>query len=92
MIAFTWVQPTSNEIYVARQEDRGANPIKLTNSLGNKDPEFSPDGQWIAFTSTRDQDPEVYLMTANGSNESNLTQSPSSRDLQPDWQPLPTGE
>lgn len=92
LIAFTWVQPTSNEVYLVRQEDRGANPLKLTNSLGNKEPDFSPDGQWIAFTSTRDQDPEVYLMTANGSNETNLTQSPSSRDLQPAWQPLPSGE
>lgn len=87
LIAFTWVQPGSNEIYLARMSDRGRNPVKLTNSLGNRSPEFSPDGQWIAFTSTRDQNPEIYLMTANGSNQTNLTQSPTSRDLQPDWQP-----
>jgi Tol biopolymer transport system component len=87
LIAFTWVQPGSNEIYLARMSDRGRNPVKLTNSLGNRHPEFSPDGQWIAFTSTRDQNPEIYLMTANGSNQNNLTQSPTSRDIQPDWQP-----
>jgi Tol biopolymer transport system component len=87
LIAFTWKQPTMNEIWLVRISDRGANPIKLTNSLGNKEPVFSPDGQWIAFTSTRDQNPEIYLMTANGGNQTNLTGSPSSRDLQPDWQP-----
>lgn len=90
LLAFTWVQPTMNEIWLARLSDNGANPIKLTNSLGNKEPAFSADGQWIAFTSTRDQNPEIYLMTANGGNQTNLTQSPSSRDLQPDWQPVPS--
>lgn len=88
-IAFTWVQPTMNEIWLASLENRGGDPTKLTNSLGNKEPEFSPDGQWIVFTSTRDQNPEVYIMTANGSNETSLTDSASSRDLQPDWQPAP---
>lgn len=92
LLAFTWVQPTSNEVYLVREADRGRDPLKLTNSLGNKDPVFSPDGQWIAFTSTRDQNPEVYLMTANGANQTNLTEAPSSRDLQPDWQPLPPSE
>jgi serine/threonine protein kinase len=89
LIAFTWVQPTMNEVWLARISDRGADPVKLTNSLGNKEPAFSADGQWIAFTSTRDQNPEIYLMTANGGNQTNLTQSPASRDLQPDWQPAP---
>lgn len=86
-IAFTWVQPTSNEVYLVRL-DSPSEPIKLTNSLGNRDPVFSPDGQWIAFTSTRDQNPEIYIMTANGSNQSNLSQSPTSRDQDPDWQPV----
>jgi serine/threonine protein kinase len=90
ILVFTWVQPTMNEIWLVRLADRGANPIKLTNSLGNKEPVFSPDGQWIAFTTTMDQNPEVYLMTANGANQINLSQSPTSRDLQPAWQPLPS--
>ncbi len=86
-IAFTWVQPTMNEIWLARISDKGANPLKLTNSLGNKDPAYSHDGQWIAFTSTRDQNQEIYVMTSNGSNQTNISNSPSSRDLEPDWQP-----
>lgn len=86
-IAFTWIQPTMNEIWLALMSDRGANPIRLTNSLGNKDPAYSYDGQWIAFTSTRDQNPEIYIMTANGANQTNISNSPASQDLMPDWQP-----
>lgn len=86
-ILFAWIQPTMNEIWLARLSDRGANPLKLTNSLGNKEPAYSYDGQWIAFTSTRDQNPEIYTMTANGSNQTNISKSPGSRDMEPDWQP-----
>jgi Tol biopolymer transport system component/predicted Ser/Thr protein kinase len=86
-IVFAWIQPTMNEIWLAKLSDHGANPLKLTNSLGNKEPAYSFDGQWIAFTSTRDQNPEIYVMTANGSNQTNISNSPSSRDMEPDWQP-----
>lgn len=86
-LAFSWlVKRGQQEIYIADFQNRGLDPIALTHSLGNKEPVFSPDGQWIAFTSTRDQDPEIYIMTINGTGQQNLTLSPS-RDLQPDWQP-----
>jgi serine/threonine protein kinase len=88
-IAFSWlVKRGKQEIYIADLHNRGFDPTSLTLSLGNKEPAFSPDGQWIAFTSTRDQDPEIYIMTTNGSGQQNLTHS-TSRDFQPDWQPLP---
>ncbi len=90
LLAFTWqIAGGRNEIYLASLDDRSSDPIQLTNTLGNKEPALSPDGQWIVFTSTRDQDPEIYLMTVNGANEENLTKLPGSRDQQPDWQPLP---
>jgi serine/threonine protein kinase len=88
LIAFAWIQPTMNEVWLARLADRGASPIRLTNTLGNKDPVFSPDGLYIAFTSTRDQNPEIYRMTSNGADQQNLTSNPG-RDMQPDWQHLP---
>jgi serine/threonine protein kinase/Tol biopolymer transport system component len=87
-LAFTWIQPTSNEIYSVPKDDP-TRWVKLTNTIGNKDPAFSPDGQWIIFTSTRDQNSEIYLMSANGANEFNLTNDPSHQDLQPSWQPVP---
>ena len=89
-LTFTWKQPGSNEIYIVPADDP-KRWQKLTNSAGNKEPAFSPDGRFIVFTSTRDQNPEIYLMPVGGGNESNLTQSSTSRDQQPDWQPAPGG-
>ncbi len=89
LLAFTWYyQRGTNEIYVAPLADHGARQDRLTESNGNKEPVFSPDGSWIAFTSTRDQNPEIYLMTINGAGEQNLTTNPA-RDMQPSWQPSP---
>ena len=88
--AFTWFyQRGANEIFVATVADRGASTQRLTFTNGNREPAFSPDGQWIAFSTTRDGKPEIYLMTIGGANQLNLTNSAASRDLQPDWQPLP---
>jgi hypothetical protein len=85
LLAFTWVQPGTNEIYVVPLNDpRGW--VKLTNSAGNKEPTFSPNGEYIAFTSTRNQNPEIYRMTSTGADQVNLTNNPA-RDQQADWQP-----
>jgi Tol biopolymer transport system component len=53
---------------------------------------WSPDGAYIAFGSNRDSTPEVdndeiYVMRADGSEETNLTADPAF-DAGPDWQPL----
>ncbi len=52
----------------------GSNQTRLTN---NTDPDwepcFSPDGTKIAFTSTRDENYEIYAMNADGSNQTRLT-------------------
>jgi serine/threonine protein kinase len=86
-LVFSWIISRGRqEIYSASVSNPGLDPVQLTNSLGNKEPSFSPDGQWIAFTSTRDQNPEIYIMTANGSGQQNLTNDPG-RDFQPDWLP-----
>ncbi|MDF1501083.1 MAG: protein kinase [Anaerolineales bacterium] len=86
-LVFSWIISRGREeIYIASLANPGLDPVQLTNSLGNKEPAFSPDGQWIAFTTTRDQNPEIYIMTNNGSGQKNLTNDPG-RDLQPDWLP-----
>jgi eukaryotic-like serine/threonine-protein kinase len=85
-LVYTWIQPGSNEIYIVPADDP-KRWQKLTNSAGNKEASFSPDGRFLIFTSTRDQNPEIYLMPVGGGNETNLTNSPSTRDQQPDWQP-----
>ena len=47
---------------------------------------FSPDGQWIAFTSTRDGQTELYAMALDGSSTRRLTDD-SQEDICPRWQP-----
>jgi TolB protein len=87
-IALTWtISSGRNEIYLV-PVDNPREHAQLTESRGNKEPAFSPDGRWIIFTSTRDQNPEVYLMSSTGGNQQNLSQSPFV-DMQPDWSPKP---
>jgi TolB protein len=40
----------------------------------------------IAFTSTRDGNPEIYVMNADGSEQTRLTDNPAT-DFQPSWSP-----
>jgi LysM repeat protein len=63
-------------------------PIQLTNSEGmNFAPIFSPDGQQIAFVSTRnDGVPTIWLMNADGSNQRQVT-TELGRDTSPSWSP-----
>lgn len=59
----------------------------LTNNPANdRGPAWSPDGERIAFRSTRDGNDEVYVMDSDGTNQRNLTRDPS-RDGEPDWSP-----
>jgi len=64
----------------------GTNPQTLTNSGLNWNPRFSPDGTKIAFASNRDGDWELYVMNANGSNETRITNR-AGEDSMPAWSP-----
>jgi TolB protein len=94
-IAFTSDRDGNNEICLMNAD--GSNQHCITsNPTPNKRPSksvpvdyypvWSPDGQHIAFVSTRDGYPQVYSMNPDGSNVFNLSNSASDDD-QPAWSP-----
>ena len=65
----------------------GANPRNLTNhDAQDQTPDWSPDGNRIAFSSNRDRNWEIYVMNADGTNPINITNHPA-KDGRPDWSP-----
>jgi TolB protein len=96
-IVFSSERSGNSDIFVMRSD--GSRQTQLTgdrrfDGLGC----FSPDGQYIAFTSERDGHrvpgggffyPDIFRMRADGSQQTNLTKSPSVANFDPDWQPLP---
>ena len=57
------------------------------NSFFDSGPAWSPDGTKIAFTSDRGGDDEIYVMNADGTGPTNLTNN-DAFDFEPDWQTL----
>jgi TolB protein len=51
---------------------------------------WSPDGQWIAFSTIRDGNSEIYLMHPDGTGQRNLTNDPTRDDFGPVWSPEST--
>jgi Tol biopolymer transport system component len=48
-------------------------------------PLWSPDGRTIAFRSSRDGNPELYLMNADGSGQRRLTNTPKHLETWHAW-------
>jgi tol-pal system beta propeller repeat protein TolB len=81
----TW----QHEIVIFKPDGSGEKPI--TNGGNNLAPSFSPDGQWITFTSYRDHPRddngcEIYIMRTDGSQVTRLTNN-NYCDWQPRWGP-----
>lgn len=56
---------------------------QLTNGGNNAASSYSPDGQWIAFNSLRNNDQaDIFIMRPDGSGTRQVTDDP-----EPDWQP-----
>jgi tol-pal system beta propeller repeat protein TolB len=75
------------QIYIS--DISGSNARQLTNSSGrNIEPTFSPDGDLIAFASSRDDENglKIYVMNKDGSNQKVLINEPGYA-LSPKWSP-----
>lgn len=73
-------------------DSSGGGEKQLTSSnFNSRDPSWSPDGRWVAFSSNKDGDYEIYLMDINfndlnGDNWIQLTFN-STSDRGPSWSP-----
>jgi uncharacterized protein YjdB len=61
----------------------GSALTQLTRDSANSAPTVSPDGQTIAYVSTRNKDSDIWLMARDGSNQRQFTRSPQQRESEP---------
>ncbi|MFQ5742760.1 MAG: Tol-Pal system beta propeller repeat protein TolB [Acidobacteriota bacterium] len=65
----------------------GGVPTPITTTDGTDTaPAWSPDGAWLAFSSSRDGNAEIYIMRPDSSDVRRLTQN-SAIDTSPTWSP-----
>lgn len=65
----------------------GSQVVQLTHGEGsNEDPAWSPDGRFLAFTTTRGGRKEIYVMDADGSAPHRLADIPGG-SFTPSWSP-----
>ncbi len=81
MAYVTRTRAGTSRVHVA--DVRTGKRLEVGDGRGKDDmPAWSPDGRFLAFTSTRDGDVELYLARADGTGTTRLTRSPG-----PDWLP-----
>ncbi len=73
------------DLWIAARDGGDARRLTSTPAF-ESDPHFSPDGRWIAFTSTRTGTPAVYVMPAAGGDPRRLTWHPAG-DQARGWTP-----
>ena len=89
-VAFSSAREGRNRNIFVKNADGTGSATRLTDHRADDDsPSWSPDGQHIAFTSGRDGNPEIYLVSADGSSVTRLTNHPAD-DFHPSWSPVGT--
>ena len=78
----------SDSINVSTSSHSGSVTWIIENSfhsaITDKQPKYSPNGENVTFVSDRDGNSEIYVMDADGSNQTRLTNN-SASDLYPSW-------
>jgi serine/threonine protein kinase len=89
-LAYTRIIDNGSELCVVTTDlsKRAPCTSPLTDRLANSDPDWSPDGQWIAYMTQRGGNFDIYLMMITGGGKINLTDDPAN-DKYPAWQPIP---
>ncbi|MCP9487546.1 MAG: hypothetical protein MSC30_17000 [Gaiellaceae bacterium MAG52_C11] len=77
----------NTDVYTIRLD--GRDERRLTWARGHDvSPVWSPNGRWIAFASRRVRAQfDIWVMNADGSDQTPLTRDPISQDAQPAWRP-----
>ena len=84
-LVFTVEDVGNPDIYTAGADGGGL--TRLTDHPGRDEhPVWSPDGQWIAFVSDREETRQIYVMRADGSEVRRVTARPYSCS-EPSWSP-----
>ena len=73
-------------LYIKQTETLTAPAVEVVSLRPIRDAVFSPDSYWLAFEGQVDEQRDIYIITINGSNMTNLTND-DALDFHPDWQP-----
>ena len=68
----------------------GVDPVNLTSDAAqNLDPDWSPDGAWIAYSSARTGDTRLWRIRVDGTERRRLTgdEAPDHQEYHPSWSP-----
>ncbi|MBV6450945.1 MAG: hypothetical protein DCC56_12900 [Anaerolineae bacterium] len=72
---------------IFRVDVQGQTAAQLTDGGNNASAAYSPDGQWIAFNSLRNNDQaDIFIMRPDGTGIRQVTSNPEP-DWQPQWEP-----
>ncbi|HEY7256152.1 MAG TPA: hypothetical protein VH476_05660, partial [Solirubrobacterales bacterium] len=81
-------EPTISNPDVYRVAVGGGTPVDLTNNGAiDRNPDACATNGKIAFVSSRTGDNDIYVMDANGANQTDLTEVSGSQEIEPSWSP-----